>query len=197
MQHALFDDVVLFEALNAFRVRPLPDKRCAPLETWLNEAVYCVSSQQLNVESSFTFFTIIIQAGRGRRKASTDVSMQAHLQNQVLPQRQQQVSPGTGTVMQCKPTKVNLKEIETSVTNYVAAMCRVEKEPVQDFKTDYFAKIERDAARAQPSRRRQYDAAVAAGSIRIRKPYEPDSSEEEMEQKDKTDADTEEEEEND
>jgi len=41
-----------------------------------------------------------------------------------------------------EPTKVNLKEIEISVTNYVVAMRRVEKDPVQDIKTDYFTKFE-------------------------------------------------------
>jgi hypothetical protein len=41
-----------------------------------------------------------------------------------------------------EPTKVNLKDIAISVTNYVVAMRRVEKDPVQDIKTDYFAKFE-------------------------------------------------------
>jgi hypothetical protein len=71
----------------------------------------------------------------------------------------------TGQVTQWKPTKDNLAEIETSFTAYCAAMRNVEKEPVQDIMADYAAKCERDAAKAQPRRRKPYDAAAAASKI--------------------------------
>ena len=46
----------------------------------------------------------------------------------------------TGKLLQRKPTKVNLKVIETNVTIELCC-CGVEKEHVQDIKTD-FAKFE-------------------------------------------------------
>ncbi len=69
-----------------------------------------------------------MQADQGHRKASTDheVSMQAHLQNQVHLQRQQQRSVIIGQVMKWTWTKDNLAVIETSVTAYCAAMWIVE-----------------------------------------------------------------------
>ena len=91
--------------------------------------------------------------------------MQAQLQNQVHSQRQRLRSVRTGQVTQWKPTKDNLAEIETSFTAYCAAMRNVEKEPVQDIMADYAAKCERDAAKAQPRRRKPYDAAAAASKI--------------------------------
>ena len=74
-KHRLFYRPELYAAVKAFRSLPLNHKKCESLLTWLNESVYCVSSQQLNVEGSFNILTDIIETGRGRRRSSTEVSI--------------------------------------------------------------------------------------------------------------------------
>jgi hypothetical protein len=87
----------------------------APLRTWLVRHGYSVSSNNVNVESSFNHLDNIIRAGGGCRKVSTEVSIQTHLQNVVLPSRQQMISPKTGGRQKWRATQTNLKLVEQSV----------------------------------------------------------------------------------
>jgi len=174
-KHELFEDPALFASIKALRAVPLQDSRCAALADWLNDNVRCVSSQQLNVESSFNILSDVIQVGRGRRKSGTEVKIQDHLQNRVHVDRKQAFSSTTGEPTPWKPTKENLVELERSVLSYCDHMRTVAKEPVQAIETGYLAKFERDAARAQPSRRRPYDSAALAEAVIVRQPYDPQS----------------------
>ena len=113
--HVLFANKTLFTSLQAFVARPLNHTTCAPLRTWLVSHGYSVSSNNVNVESSFNHLDNIIRAGGGCRKVSTEVSIQTHLQNVVLPSRQQMISPKTGGRQKWRATQTNLKLVEQSV----------------------------------------------------------------------------------
>ena len=94
----------------------------APLDEWIRNNVTCVSSQQLNVEASFNILSNICASGKGKRKSSTESRLHNHLQNRCYEQRPAVKSSKTGKIMQWKPTKNNLKQVESSLKDYVASV---------------------------------------------------------------------------
>ena len=70
-KHVLFDDTHIFSALKSFIRYDISHRQCAPLNSWLQEKLLCVSSQQLNVESGLNHMTSIIENGGGKRQIGT------------------------------------------------------------------------------------------------------------------------------
>jgi hypothetical protein len=76
--------------------------------------------------------------------------------------------------MTWKPTKDNLKAMETSIIDYCTSMRTNKKEPLQIIDAKYFEKFERDSKKPAPSRRAQYDPERVPTTLKIKRPYADD-----------------------
>ena len=150
-----------------------------PLADWLNENVHSVPSTMLHVEGSFNHTSNIIKSGRGCRAVSTQVSMQAHLQNQALPSRPKLVSQYTGEIMKWRPTKDNLSQYVQAFLSSLKIIRSVAPETVQKLEADYNADFIMNAARAKPARRKQFNAETEAQCQTSKCPYADDDDDDE------------------
>lgn len=171
VKHELFQPP-LYDALQAFSSRPLSATACRPLKIWLEQNVFCVSHQNLTVESSFNHMTRIIQDGGGSRGLYAQEGAQAHLQNICLPDH------AGHTSKKFKYTEDSRNQILKGINQHVNSMRLITPVPRLRLEPAYVEAFTKRKVRARPQQRKQYNTQIEANKLRIKAPYQDSSDNE-------------------